>query len=143
MSRKFNVKVRPNRGATTRDMYDHLNALLRKKPRHLILHVGTNDASNENTTWDQLYDRLINLKSYAECKIPGMKVTLSCPIVRTDNKLANEKILHVRNKLKRNGIDIIENSNITSEHLGRKGLHMTPKGTGRLAMNLIAYIQRL
>ena len=75
--------------------------------------------------------------------MPGLKVTLSCPIVRADNKLANEKILHVRNKLKRNGINIIENRNITFEHLGKKGLHMTPRGTGRLAMNLIAYIQRL
>ena len=104
MSKKLTVKVRPNRGATTRDMYDHLNALLRKKPTYLILHVGSNDASNAKITSDELYDRLIQLKTYAEKKVPGMQVTLSCPTMRTDNGLANIKIIHLRNRLKRNGI---------------------------------------
>ena len=143
MSRKFNVKVRPNPGATIRDMYDHLNALLRKKPKHLILHVGSNDAANENTSSDDLYDRLIHLKKYAEYKVRGLKVTLSCPAVRSDNGLANAKLIHLRNKLKRNGFNIISNENITLEHLGRGGLHLNRRGTARLAMNMISHIQRL
>ena len=143
MSRKFNVKVRPHKGACIRDMYDHLNALLRKKPTYLILHVGTNDASKESTTSDMVYDELIHLKDYAESKVPGMKVIISCPVVRSDNKLANMKILHVRNKLKRDGIKIINNENVTYDHLGRRGLHLNRKGTSRLAMNMIACIQRL
>ena len=143
MSRKLNVKVRPNRGATTRDMYDHLNALLRKKPKYLILHVGSNDASNDKITSDDLYDRLIRLKSYAEKKVPGMQITLSCPTIRTDNRLANIKIIHLRNRLKREGINILSNENITEVHLGKKGLHLTNRGTSRLAMNMIAFIQGL
>ena len=143
MSRKSNVKVRPNPGATTRDMYDHLNALLRKEPKHLILHIGTNDASNKNVTSDMLYERITRLKRYAESKVKGMDVTISCPPVRSDNGIANVKLVHIRNQLKRNGYKIIENDNITYEHLGKKGLHLNSRGTGRLAMNMIACIKRL
>ena len=66
MSRKLNVKVRPHPGASIRDLYDHLNALLRKKPKYLILHVGTNDAANINTSSEDLYDRLLHQMKYAE-----------------------------------------------------------------------------
>ena len=62
MSRKHNVKVRSHPGATTGDMRDHLNALLRKKPDHLILHVHTNDAPDINTSADDIYDRLNRLE---------------------------------------------------------------------------------
>ena len=143
MSRKWNVKVRPNPGATTRDMYDHLNALLRKEPKHLILHIGTNDASDKNVTSDMLYEKITRLKRYAESKVKGMDVTLSCPPVRSDNGIANVKLVHIRNQLKRNGYKIIENGNITYEHPGKKGLHLNSRGTGRLAMNMIACIKRL
>ena len=124
-------------------MYDHLQALLRKKPKHLILHVGTNDASNEKTSSDELYDRLIHLKNFAESKVPGINVIFSCPVVRKDNGLANVKLIHLRNILKRRGVNIIDNENITYDHLGREGLHLNRRGTGRLAMNMIAFIQRL
>ena len=66
MSRRKNVKVRPNPGATIRDMHDHLNALLRKKTDYLILHAGGNDASNKETTSDDIFDGLMELKAFAE-----------------------------------------------------------------------------
>ena len=68
---------------------------------------------------------------------------ISCPVLRTDNGLANAKLTHLRNRLKREGFCIIENENITCEHLGKKGLHLNPKGDGRLAMNMIAFMRRL
>ena len=94
MSRSGKVKVRSHGGATIRDMQDHLNAILRKKPSHLILHVHSNDASNKDTTSDEMFDSLVALKTFAENKVEGMKVTLSCPILRTDNAIANFKQLH-------------------------------------------------
>ena len=143
MSRKYNVKVRANNGATARYMVDHLNAYLRKKPDHLILHVGSNDASNENVTSDILYSRLLRLKSFAEYKVPGINVILSCPTVRSDNMRANAIILDVRKRLLEIGFNIISNENITNVHLGKKGLHLSLHGVKRLAMNLIACIQGL
>ena len=43
MSRKFNVKVRPFPGAKTDDMFYYLVPLLEDNPGYVILHVGTND----------------------------------------------------------------------------------------------------
>ena len=143
MSRKHNVKVRSHPGATTGDMRDHLNALLRKKPDHLILHVHTNDAPDINTSADDIYDRLIDLKTFAESSVPGIDVVLSCPTVRRDNGLANAKLVQVKNRLKRSGLNIIDNDNILYDDLSRKGLHLKPPGTRKLAANMIAYVRSL
>ena len=75
MSRVGKVQVRSHGGATIRDMHDHLNAILRKKPSHLIIHAHSNDASNRNMTSDDLYDGLMDLKSFAESKVANLKVT--------------------------------------------------------------------
>ena len=118
LSKDWNVKVRAHSGATIRDMYDHLNALLRKKPRHLILHVGANDAPNREKTADMIFDELIKLKLFAEAKVPNIKVIISCPIVRRDNEVANIKVLHLRHKLRKSGLDIISNERVTYNELG-------------------------
>ena len=53
------VKVRCFSGATIDDMYFNLIPLLRKKPAALVLHVGTNNSSNETSF--QIFDKLLNL----------------------------------------------------------------------------------
>ena len=143
MSKTYNVKVRSHPGATTRDMRDHLNALLRKKPSHLILHAGTNDAVDINTSADDIYDRLIDLKILAESSVPGIKVSLSPPTVRFDDGLANAKLLQVRNRLKRSGVCILDNDNIAFSDISKFGLHLKPSGTKKLAANMIAYMRSL
>ena len=40
------LKVRNFPGLAVRDMYDYVKPLLRKRPSHVLLHVGTNDAVN-------------------------------------------------------------------------------------------------
>ena len=143
ISRKFNVKVRTHPGAKIKDMYDHLNPYLRKKPKYLILHIGTNDASIQEKTSDVIFDEILQLKRYAESKVPDIKVTISCPIIRLDNSLANLKIVHLNQKLKTENVSVIQNENIKREHLGKMGLHMIPRGTARMAMNFIAFIKHL
>ena len=137
------VKVRPNPGATVLDMKDHLNAYLRKKPSHLILHVGANDSSSKEVSSDDIFDGLLDLKAYAESKVPGITVTFSCPTIRFDNSVACIKLVFLRNRMKRAGQRIISNENITLEHIGKKGLHLNQKGVARLAMNLRAYVRDL
>ena len=39
-------------------------------------------------------------------------------------------------------IDVVDNVNIVSKHLGVKGLHLKPNGTGRLALNFKQVIQK-
>ena len=143
LSKKFNVKVRPHQGANIIDMYDHINPYLRKKPKYLIMHVATNDTSMKDKSSEEIFDQLLELKRYIESKVHDIKVTISCPIVRSDNGIANLKVNHLRNKLKSANISIIDNENINYECLGKKGLHMTSKGITRLAMNFISFIRRL
>ena len=95
---------------------------------------------NKNTTSKELFGRLIRLKHFAESKVPGIRVILSCPTIRNDDGLANAKLVHLRNILKREGYEII---NITYDHLGVKGLHLNQWGVGKLAMNMIHAIQHL
>ena len=42
---KCDVKVRPFSGAITEDMHSYLKALLKKGPTTVFLHIGTNDAT--------------------------------------------------------------------------------------------------
>ena len=143
LSKKFNVKVRPRQGANICDMYDHIYPYLRKKTKYIIIHISTNDTSMKDKSSEEIFDQLLELKRYIESKEYDIKVTISCPIVRSDNGLANLKIFHLRNKLKSANISIIDNENINYEYLGKKGLHMSSKGITRLAMNFIGFIRRL
>ena len=56
------VKVRDFRGATIDDLKHHLVPLLKKKPEHIILHIGTNDAVSKTSR--QILDELLQLKQY-------------------------------------------------------------------------------
>ena len=80
---------------------------------------------------------------YAEYRVPGMKVTISCPTLRKDNLDANRKLSEVTYKLKRSGISIIDHNNIFGEHLGGKGLHLNGMGVRTFATNLIAFVKGL
>ena len=124
-------------------MYDHLNALLRKKPKFLILHVGANDATNNNKTASMIYEEILCLKLFAEAHVPGICVSISCPIVRRDNDKANIKVLHLRHKFRTSGLNVITNERVKYEYLGGKGLHLSQRGVARLAMSMIDHIKRL
>ena len=56
------VKVLDFRGATIDNLKHHLVPLLKKKPGHIILHIGTNDAVSK--TSKQILDELLQLKQY-------------------------------------------------------------------------------
>ena len=58
------VKVRCFSGATKDGMYFNLIPLLKKKPSALVLHVGTNNSSNETSF--QIYDKLLNLVHFVK-----------------------------------------------------------------------------
>ena len=75
------VKVRCFSGATIDDMYFDLIPLSRKKPAALVLHVGTNNLSNETSF--QIYDKLLNVVHFI--KENNCHVVLSSPIDRLDD----------------------------------------------------------
>lgn len=143
LSRKFNVKVRSHPGATVGDMKHHLTALLRKKPSYIVIHAGANDAPDESKSAEDIVGELMDLKKYVQSILPSSKVIISCPIVRKDNNHANVKVIHIRALLRTSGATVITNDNISVDLLGKKGLHLTNKGVGRLASNMIEFLKSL
>ena len=138
--RKFNSKVRSFPGACVDDMYDYLLPLLKKKPTNIIIHIGSNDAPNKNA--DQISEEITNLKEFIENILPNVHIFISCPVLRLDNAKANSTLREL-SKILKSLHKVVVNDNIDGSCLGKKGLHLNPKGSGRLAMNYISLMRRL
>ena len=102
--------------------------------------TGTNDATNNTST--KIIDDLVMLKSSISKQLLSCRIVLSKPIIRHDNGKANLTIRNVNKHLSALQSECIENDNISSQHLGRKGLHLNPKGKGRLALNFMKQIRK-
>ena len=109
-----NVKVRHFPGSPVDDMNHQIVPVLRKKPSHLIIHVGTNDASQ--STSREILNKLLNLKSIAKDINPGCDVWLSTPTMRTDRRKEALTVSHLTNHLLQLKINIVDKRNITGEH---------------------------
>ena len=106
---------------------------------YIIINAGTNN-SITRTSEEMLVDTM-ELKQYVENTYHS-KVIISNIIGRLDDSKANITIRHFNEELSKLDITIMDNSSITSKHLGKRGLHLTsPHGSGRLAMNLINLIR--
>ncbi len=140
---RHNVKVRPFSGATTEDMRSYLQPLLKKEPTTVILHIGTNDATESGMDSDTLISRILDLKAEIEKTVNGCKVILSLPMRRRDNAKANEILIKVCDKLISMKLDIINNNNIMNDQLGRRGLHLNQYGNARFAQNILNKLRYL
>ena len=138
---RHNVKVRPFSGATTEDMRSYLLPLLKKEPTTVILHIGTNDATENGMDSDILISRILDLKAEIEKTVNGCKVILSLPMRRKDNTKANKILMEVCDKIIALKLDIMNNSNIMNDQLGRRGLHLNQHGNARFAQNLLNKLQ--
>ena len=135
------VKVKCFSVAMIDGMYFNLIPLLRKKPAALVLHVGTNNSSNETSF--QIYDKLLNLVHFVKENDPNCHVVLSSPIDRLDDGKAALTIKRLNSLLLESSLDIIDNSNIGHSFLGMHGLHLNEHGTGKLALNFVKRIRSL
>ena len=139
--RKYKANVRPFPGACVDDMFYYLTPLLKKKPTNIVLHIGSNDAPFKSA--NDIANEIRSLITFIEEEVPGVKIFLSSPVIRLDNKQANNTLLQLADLLKLMGHDIIYNHNVDASCLGKKGLHLNPKGSGRLAINFISVMRRL
>ena len=110
------VKVRDFRGATSDDLKHHLAPLLKKKPEHIILHTGTNDAVSKTSR--QILDELLQLKQYIINTLPTCRVIVSRPTIRTDNGKAALTLSNFNKLLGQLQVHFIDNENIKEVHLG-------------------------
>ena len=90
---------------------------MEKKPEHLILHIGTNDAAD--SSHQQIVNDLLALKQFIKEKLLNCNVFLSMPNKRCDNQKAAATVSLVNEQLSQSGIEIIENKNISVKHFGR------------------------
>ena len=90
-----------------------------------------------------MLEEILNLKTFIMNSIPQCKVIISNVINRTDDgkvSLIVENLNYHLNSLK---LDIVHSSIIGKECLGKKGLHLTKRETGKLAINFINKIINL
>ena len=76
--RNCNVHVYP--GSSIEDMHYNITPLLPKQPSTVILHVGTNNSTRDNS--HQIIEKLVNLKHFIVSQIPGVKLIISSLIQR-------------------------------------------------------------
>ena len=122
-------------------MHYNILPLLRKKPSTVILHVGTNDATSENSA--DITIKLLKLKNFILSILPQCRVIFSALINRFDDTKAQQTVMLINKNMVNRGLRVVDNTNITQMHLGRKGLHLNPRGTSRLAMNMLRMLKSL
>ena len=75
--------------------------------------------------------------------IPTCIVIISSLINRYEHAKAQLTVTKVNELLSKMNISIIDNSNITRDHLGKKGLHLNPRGIGKIAVNFVKSLRNL
>ena len=139
-NRKRLVKVRAHPGANILDMADYLKPILRKKPKFLILHVGTNDIKNSSRA--KIMKHFEEITEPVSRNSPSTKLILSSIIMRNDDGKLNDEIGHV-NELLKNLCDSKGVFYIDRNCLQKGGLHLNRTGTMHLSMNFKQFLKSL
>ena len=134
------MKVQYFRGATIDDLKHHLVPLPKKKPEHIILHIGTNDTVFKTSR--QILDELLQLKQYITNMLPPCRVIVSRPTIRIDNTKAVLTLSNFNKYLGQLEADFIDNVN-SKEQLGKKGLHLNKKVKNKLELNFLQKLRNL
>ena len=141
MSKSNQVKVHCLRGAYIDDIKRSVQPILKRNPKGIILHVGTNDCTI--STANSIFENLKALVNDNKTSYPQYNVVISNVITRTNNENARKVSVCLNEKIFHSNLDYIDNGNISIEHLGRKGLHLNPTGVGKLAVNLIKKVRSI
>ena len=139
-NKKYTVKIRPFPGANIQDMFHFISPLIQRMSQYIILHIGCNDAINKNSI--VILNGIMELKAYILSQLPKSIVIIACPVLRIDNAKASLTLKRLTDHIM-NGGNIIVHDNIDNSCLGKAGLHLNAKGTGRLAMNFISLMRRV
>ena len=121
-------------------MNHHIILLLQKRPSHIIVHAGTNDTYH--STSREILNKLLNFKSLIQEKLPDCKVFISTPALRSDSGKATLTVNQLNNHLLQLDIDTVDNRNIISKYLNRKGLHLNESMSRPLAITFLEHIKK-
>ena len=122
--------------------YDsHLPKVINRKPDYILLHIGSNDCSN-NKISDVVFNELKLLIEHIKELLPCCAIILSSPLVRADNTTGSAIQKNLKVKMRNLYLPCLDNSNITHDYLSKKGLHLNEHGTKKMAKNIISLIKR-
>ena len=82
ISKKNNIKIKTNLGATTEDIIDYIKPSIRKKPDFLLVHSGTNDLTNEVNTMTKIRKAVATVEEMVNER--NIKLGFSSIICRED-----------------------------------------------------------
>ena len=142
IDQKVSIKTFP--GAGVDEMTHYVKPTLQMKPKHIILHIGTNDLQTKSP--DALIKAVTKLGEAITQEISGIELTLSEVITRTDDLQLADKVNIYNNKLdnplctERNW-GFITHKSITKTHLNSYGLHLNQRGTTALARNIKQFLK--
>ena len=126
MSKWKAIKVRTFPSATTGDIKFFVIPHLRKNPDKIVLHIGTNDAPH--ATPKEMFNAIIDLKSFIQKYAPESKIIISTPVLRVDKANADDINKRYIELLKEAKLDCIFNNNIAESNNDQYGLHINESG---------------
>ena len=129
-----NITLEEFPGATVDDLNYHVPPILCKKPKHIIVYIETNDATRSGSR--EILAKLLKLKTLIKETLPETEVTFSTPTIRSDNGKAALTVGNLCDHLLESNMDILDNRNITSKHLGHKGFHLEKAGSTCFTKNI-------
>ena len=135
------MKVHDFRGATLADINHHIIPILQKKPEVIILQVETNNSVFR--TPPEILDDLLQLKSAITKTQPNCQIIFLQPTLRVDNGKVALTLDHLNELFSELNLDVINSNNIKVKRIAQTGLHLDPKGKGRLTLNFIYKIRGL
>ena len=141
LSKQHNVRIRKFHGATVNYLSYYLHPIRSKKPKHIIVHQGTNYANC--STSREILGKLLKMKTLFKEALPETTGTFSTPTIRSDNgDTAAITVKNLCDLLLDLNMDILDNRNITSKRLGCKGLHLNKVGSTCLAKNIVDKLRK-
>ena len=112
LSKSHNVKVKNYPGATSEDILDKIDDLLKVKPGSLLVHVGTSHLTNNVNLLNSVKKMVKKVKNSS----PSTKIVFSSVILYKDKKDISKKVGETNQRLKsyckEENIDFVDNSNI-------------------------------
>jgi lysophospholipase L1-like esterase len=115
---------------------------LATKPKHAVIHCGTNDLRTKNP--QEITKQMGALCDFIVEKCPDIHITVSSLITRNDDQ--DKKITEVNTQLQslclQKDLSFLLHDNLDKKRLNQSGLHLNKFGDSILAKNVIKTIKR-
>ena len=138
---KVSVKNFP--GANSDDMLHHIQPIIKRKPDHIILHIGTNDITSGCNTGENLEE----IRKLIHDQSPSTQLIISEVLIREDGKdkkMMLEKVKRINMIIgkfcEKYNLHLILHENVTSKMLSSRKLHLNGTGISCFAQNLKNFI---